>query len=374
MKVIYFSLTLTLLLTIDLWNVSVRYLNNSRGENSKYNAWESKQEKLMPFIPTFSDEAIMNNEIALNKEYENKIKEFIDVKTLEKGSELTYRELDCKRFSKLNQLTNYRVLLLGNILREASISYFHKSLGGYHAAKIQRYQDFIEKKFKEQMVLANDISTLKNAHILHMLNTKYIILNQNENGKFLSQKDSVFSAEKKKAAIGFINDFAYGNAWFVNEVKAYNSPNDEFTALDTEDLRAIAITDERFKNNKDISGQYKYNGNETVKMISYKANEIKYSLENIIGGEHYMVFSEIYYPLGWKAYVNGDEIQINRVNYLLRGVKIPEGAKEVTLRYELKSFTVLSTISLISSILMILIIIGFGSFSFYKEKEGLRTL
>ena len=329
MNPVYFTIALGALILVDLWSVGLRYLDNGPGQNTEYARWEKSEEKLIPFTPTYSDVAIMYNELAENPKLGEEIEQFIQEKTAEKNDALTYREDASKRFSMLNRMTNYRVLLLGDYSQETSISYFHKSLGGYHAAKIQRYQDLIERKMRGQMQLASNPNTLGQAKILHMLNTKYIIANKGGEGLFMDMSNpTTLSPENQQKTPGFINSEAYGNAWFVSEVKAYNSADEEFMALDKENLETTAITDETYSNdngklfNEGISGTYANNGNETVTMTSYRPNEIKYSLENVNGGEHFIVFSEVYYELGWKAYVDGVVTPINRVDYTLRGVKV----------------------------------------------------
>jgi len=380
MKPAYFSIALASLILIDLWSVGLRYLNNEPGPNSEYARWEESEEKLIPFAPTYSDEAIMNNEIASNPKLGEEIYQFYQAKTKEKGEALSFRESGHKRFNKLNQLTNYRVFFISDVNRgqvvpadysqETSISYFHKSLGGYHAAKIQRYQDLIERKMRGQIQLAYNPNTLGQAQILNMLNTKYIITNKGGEGVFIDMANpATLSPENQQKTPGFINKEAFGNAWFVSEIKAFNTPDEEFAALDSEDLSSIAIADEEYSVNEGISGNYSKNGSEKITMTSYKANEIKYALENISGGEHYVVFSEIYYALGWKAYVDGKETPINRVNYTLRGLKVPEGASEVVLKYELESFDSLSNIAFASSSLIILLVLGLGYLSIAKGKD-----
>lgn len=369
MDVKYFALAMSAALLIDFWPIDLRYLNNEAGQQTEYTFWVESEEKLIPFTPSYADIAILQSEMTNNPKIGEEIQKELQTKTSEKGSELTYKEDVNTRFGRLNQLTDYRVLLLsGGYSQETSISYYHKSLGGYHSAKIQRYQDLIERKMGKQMQLASNPSTLKDAQIINMLNTKYIITNPNGQGKFIDLDDpSTFSPENQQKAPGFINNSAFGNAWFVSEVKAFNSPDDEFAAIDNEDLSTVATTDETLEVNKGIVGSYSTTG--SIQQVSYKANELTYSLEGVTG-DHYVVFSEIYYPLGWNAYVDGKKVDVNRVDYALRGMKVPAGTKEVKLKYELKSYAQLSTVSMITSLLILLLVVSFVYLSVAKGKDA----
>ncbi|MBM77584.1 MAG: hypothetical protein CL846_03820 [Crocinitomicaceae bacterium] len=332
--------SLGVLIICDLWFIDQRYLNNEKDSKGNYQHWVEKEIKDIPYLPSNADIAIYKNEIKLNPDLGDTInKKFIDFKN-EKG-EVNKRENYSFKFGKLNQNTNYRVLLFDPyFLKETSISYFHKSLGGYNSTKIQRFQDLLDHKFSSPTF----------SKLINMLNTKYLIYNPN-------------SSELS------LNNEAMGNAWFVNEVKAFSSPDEEFNELDRFDEKNTAITDSTYHVNSSISKSYSKNDNASILMTSYKPNEIKYSLNNINGGEHFVVFSEIYYPLGWKAYIDGVPTDISRVNYFLRGLKVPEGTKNIDLVYELKSFKVLSNIALASSSLIILLVLGCIYLSLYKKKD-----
>lgn len=359
-----------LLIITDLWLVDQRYLNNDKDSKGNYEHWIDKDLKAIPYTPTYADVAVLNNETrtnptigsAINKEFNAFRKEIDKVSTRENYS---------FRFGKLNQKTNYRVLFLsGSFQQETSISYFHKSLGGYNSTKIQRYQDLLEHKFTKQLQLASNPNTMANAKLVNMLNTKYIITNPNGNGRFIDMDDpSTFSPENQKAMPGFINPHAMGNAWFVTDVKAVSSADEEFKMLDDFDEKNTAIADTSYVTNTSISKSYIKNKTASILMTSYKPNKITYALNNIDSGEHFVVFSEVYYPLGWKAYVDGVETEISRVNYFLRGVKVPKDSSNIELVYELKSFNTLSTIALASSSLIILLVIGCFYLSLFKLKD-----
>lgn len=368
----YFSVALAALLLIDFWGIDVRYLSNEKGPQGNFMAWQEKEEKLIPFMPTYADFAILTNEMTNSPEISMEVQKEAVAKLEKKGDALTYKEEANAKFGRLSQLTNYRVFLLsGGYSQETSISYYHKSLGGYHSAKIQRYQDLIERKLNQQMQLASNPNTLAQANIINMLNTKYIITNPNGQGKFIDMNNmETLSEVNQRSTPGFLNNEAYGNAWFVSEVKAYNSPDDEFAGIDEVDLKNVATTDETFERNQGVVGTYSKAADASIKMSSYRANEINYLVENATEGDHYAVFSEIFYQLGWKAYLDGKEAPINRVDYTLRGVKIPAGTKEVSLRYELDSYKSLSTVALITSVIIILLVLSLFYLSVFKGKDA----
>jgi uncharacterized membrane protein YfhO len=296
-------------------------------------------------------------------------------KTNESDNSLDQRETDRITFGKLNRLTNYRVLNIpSGVFQETSTSYFHKSLGGYHSAKIQRYQDLIDTLLPYELQNANQFNT-GSIPLLNMLNTKYIILNSNGSGSFVNSISEVYSMNRDQQSQipGIINNDRLGNAWFVNEVKGFDSPNNEFTALKVFDPSSYAITDSSYGMNKNIVGLYGCDSSLTVLMSDYRANKILYAvkgLENKNPEESfYVVFSEVFYPLGWKARIDGKETEINRVNYTLRGLKIPGGSKEIELYYELESFKSLSAVALVSSSAILLLVFGFFYLSVFKNKD-----
>lgn len=191
---------------------------------------------------------------------------------------------------------DYRVLNLNtNTFNDARTSYRLKSIGGYHAAKLRRYQDLIDEHISKM-----------NWNVLNMLNTKYIVTKQ-----------------------GVIpNPDAMGNAWFVNDVQYVPTPDDESAALNTLDLRKTAVADEKFRSVLSCEPQPA----ETDKIIltDYKPNALTYSAN--VANDRVAVFSEIYYPEGWHLYIDDKEQTIGRVNYVLRATIVPAG--EHTIRME----------------------------------------
>ena len=192
---------------------------------------------------------------------------------------------------------DYRVLNLNtNTFNDARTSYRLKSIGGYSAVKLRRYQDLIDEHISKM-----------NWNVLNMLNTKYIVTQR-----------------------GVIqNPDAMGNAWFVNDVQFVPTPDDESAALNTLDLHKTAVADEKFRNALTCEAQP--NKNDKITLTEYKPNKLTYAANT--SNNRIAVFSEIYYPEGWHIYVDNDEISLGRVNYVLRAAVIPAGEHTVTMKF-----------------------------------------
>jgi hypothetical protein len=228
---------------------------------------------------------------------------------------------------------NNRVLNLNNPFNESKTSYYHKSIGGYSPVKIRRYQDLIENDLTDEIqdvgkTLQSGVASadfLKGERILNMLNTRYIKANEGENGVL-------------------INPYAMGNAWFVQQVQLVNSPDEEIAATRSFDPVTTAIVDQnKFK----VNGR-QFSAGGTARLNEARSNLLKYSVENAANG--LLVFSEIYYPEGWIATIDGRESPIIRVNYVLRALEVPAGKHEIEFRFRPSSFTNGNRISLFSSI------------------------
>jgi hypothetical protein len=213
---------------------------------------------------------------------------------------------------------------------EAQTSYFHRSIGGYHAAKLSRYQDIIERY-------------LMRFHpaVLGMLNTKYFIVSDPQTGERIVER----------------NDQAFGPAWFVDSVEFVNGAQAELAALETTDLRHHAVVDERFKGEFPARGVVE-NIAQTgrIALTEYRPNYLKYKSSSPLYGV--AVFSEIYYNKGWKAYVDGAETPYFRANYILRAMVVPAGDHIIEWRFRAPHFAAVEGVTLTSSIAIILWIIA----------------
>jgi len=237
----------------------------------------------------------------------------------------------------LQDTTHYRVFEVDGNLSSARTSYFHKSIGGYSAVKPRRMQQLFDYQIAKN-----------NIEILNMLNVKYII-----------QTDST------DVAFPVQNINANGNAWFVLKIQNVNSADEEMKALDKFNSKLVAIKNKDGKDrNFELAMPFKLDSSATIRLTSYKPNHLKYvSNNNNLG---FGVFSEMYYENGWKATVDGKETEIVRVNYVLRGIQIPEGKHKIEFKFEPQVVKTGSTITLISCIGMLFLLVG----GIYVEKKN----
>lgn len=220
---------------------------------------------------------------------------------------------------------NYRVINLAtNTFNDASTSYFHKSVGGYHGAKLRRYQDVINQYLSN----TGDDSFFK---VLNMLNTKYII----------------YSRDNKLSY--YPNFEAFGNAWIVGDIQWVATPNAEIDAIAATDVKNVAIVNEEFK---DLVGDFMATPAEgTIKLVDYKPNQLTYNFDS--SKDELVVFSEIWTKKGWTMKIDGVESPLFRSDYILRSAIIPAGQHEIVMRYEPSIWKVGNTIQLITSLLLL---------------------
>lgn len=217
-------------------------------------------------------------------------------------------------------------------------SYFHNSLNGYNAAELKRYREVFD------FYVAKN-----NMNVLNMLNTKYIV-----------------AQDEKEAVFPYTNTDANGNAWFVKELQKLNSANEEIKALDSLDTKNKAVYTVPFLiKQKNYSGQFVVDSLATIKLAEVKPNYLKYQSNNQNDG--FAVFSEIYYGNGWKTLIDRKESSHMRVNYTLRGMKVPAGKHEIEFRFDPDVVKTGSKISLASSVLFVFLLLG-GLFFTFKKK------
>ena len=254
---------------------------------------------------------------------------------------------DADKYILQDKDMNYRVLnaaagsSLSASFNEPRTSYYHKSIGGYHAAKLRRYQDLIER----QLVNANPA-------VLNMLNTRYII-QPLEDGR-----ETVVR-----------NPGALGNAWFVSEVKWVDNADAEMEAITDFDPSFTAVADRKFEREIGTNVVPPVAG-DTIYETGYKPDELTYRYHSQQGG--LAVFSEIYFPWGWQVTVDGEPVEMGRVNYVLRAVNLPAGDHEVVFRFDPESVHTTEAIAYISLILILaaFVLVGIGAWKSRKVLPG----
>jgi MFS family permease len=295
----YAYLILSALILIDMYPIAKRYLNDQ--------SFRSKSQVATPFEPTPADEQILQD-----------------------------------------KTPDYRVLnLTVNTFNDASTSYFHKSLGGYHGAKLRRYQELIDGGIQKDIeIFARSMST-DSTSVLNMLNTKYLIIPDN------NRQPAVFPNPK-----------AIGNAWFVNNFNLVENADAELNAIKKFNPRETAIINKKFA--EDVKGFSP--GRDTadaIRLEHYAPNDLLYNYKSKNNG--LAVFSEIYYPKGWNAYVDGKLTPHFQTDYVLRAMILPAGEHKVEFKFEPKVYYIGEKISLISSILLILVVIGLAAVEIRKS-------
>jgi hypothetical protein len=228
---------------------------------------------------------------------------------------------------------NYRVMDYADF-GGARSSYFHKTIGGYHAAKLTRYNDLIEHQINKG-----------NLGVLNMLNARYFI-GRDEAGQTVCER----------------NPDAMGNAWFVDQVDYVASANEEMSALTDLAVDSVAVADKAFEAVLGKS-QPKMPG-DTIYETTYAPNRLTYHAQTQKGGV--AVFSEVYFPWGWKATVDGKEAEIGRVNYVLRALNLPAGSHTIEFVFDPESIHVTDTMATIS-IIIIYLLCGGALFMLYRQ-------
>ena len=248
---------------------------------------------------------------------------------------------------------DYRVLsyIVGNPFSENSTSYWHKNIGGYHAAKLQRYQDLIDRHlqqeyaaFAQALSQTGDVSALNLdslVPVLNMLNAKYFIISKDH---------------------AVMNPAANGHGWFVGKLNFVKGADAEMAGLTNLDTKHAAVADEQFRSQLDGSAL----SGGSVTLTSYEPNELHYDIQSDKGGV--VVFSEVYYP-GWTATIDGQEAEVGRVNYVLRALKVPAGKHQVVLAFHPTSVSTTNTIAYVAIIAILALLVAALVFSLKNKKN-----
>lgn len=258
----------------------------------------------------------------------------------------------------LQDKTQYRVLdATVNIFNDSKPAYFHKCIGGYHAAKLRRYQELINMQLEGEIgqlfgafgrakTFDQIAPVLDSLGVLNMLNMKYVIYN--------------------KDATPLVNPSANGNAWLINKVHVAADANEEMKLVGEIDTKHEMVVDKEFASA--VPSALQADTTAKISLKSYEPNHLVYAFSSKT--DQIAVFSEVYYDKGWNAYINGNKVPYVRANYLLRAMPLKAGDYEVEFKFEPASYKIGNTIALSSSILLILAVLGFAFVQIRKLKES----
>ena len=291
----------------------------------------------------------------VNKRYLND-EMFVEKSVREQAQPMTQTDRQILQDKSLD----YRVLnLASNTFNENETSYYHKSIGGYHAAKLRRYQELIDAYISPEMqkmmlpiAKAGGDMTKVNGDslfpVLNMLNAKYFIVPLQAN-----------------QTVAIENPYVYGNAWFVDKVTYVKNANEELDALGKLNLRHEAVADARFQSQ--LGESKNQDSTSIVKLTAYEPNQLTYDVRSATGG--IVVFSEIFYP-EWTATVDGKAVEIGRVDYVLRALNVDKGHHKVVLTFDPKSVKQTETVAYLSYGVLLLVVL----FAVYfKRKEDKKA-
>lgn len=241
----------------------------------------------------------------------------------------TFRKTQTDELILQDPSLDYRVLnFAGNTFEENNTSYWHKSVGGYHAAKLRRYQEMIDHHIAKEMQAAYQEVATAGGQMDSVNSAKFPVLNM------LNTKYFIFPAGQQGQTVPIENPYTFGNAWFIDKIQYVNNANEEIGAIGQVDLQQTAIVDSKFKEAlKGVNEGYK-DSLSTIRLTSYEPNQLVYETSSPQDG--IVVFSEIYYP-GWTATIDGKPADIARADYILRAMNVPAGKHTIEMRFDPQS-------------------------------------
>ena len=349
---------------IDLWLLDKQYLNNKEnpnaaGKNEKYISWIKPEKFKIPYDPTTADRQILAIESGKNPEIKQGIDNRINALKKESRGRIDQRKIIDIQYSELMEHTHYRVFNVNARMdQDVRTPYFHKTLGGYHGAKLKKYQEMVDfylarEHFQlRQAFIQGGVEMVRRylpqMKVSNMLNAKYIV-GPDKNGKV---DELVIN-----------NPYAMGNAWFVDEYKIVSNADSAIQAINNIDPKKTLVVMEEHADQ--LEGmQFSTNNSAKIQLTNYHPEKLTYTYNST--NDALALFSEVYYQGGWKAYVNSQEMPFFRANYIMRAMKLPAGSGEIVFEFKPTTYSIGATVSWASSILMILFA-GFFAFSEWKK-------
>ena len=341
----------------DGFSVSRRYLNLEKEKGSTYKKFVTLEQKEIPVKANAADFTILDLEKPAIADFDNKssaLEQVLKDSGIYSHVKTKGALKEVANFGVLQLNSDFRVARLGNPFNDAQTSFFHKSIGGYHGAKLKRYQELIDFYLAEDLdsamayLQAGTFDSLGGSlTVLNMLNTKYYIGNPEQPA--------------------FPNKFALGNAWFVSKVRTTINSDEEMKALGQIEPKFEATTQSAFAT-QFHAPQTAVDSTASVRMLAYETKVLRYEVNNTSAEAQPVVFSEIYYPEGWICRIDGSEVEAARVNYVLRGAMVPAGTHTVEWSFEPKVWEKGTTISYAGSALLFALL-GLAGFMVYKKEK-----
>lgn len=409
----YILIGLGLFVVIDLVMVDLNYLNNKKSNGRNYDHWSKIEDVKFPVTPTQADKQVLQQEIESNPELKTLVNN-VSVKGEGSRGRVNQNELWMKKLQTLGMATNYRVYEPSLGFNSSRASYFHKSINGYHGAKLRRIQnvkDFhinynnmdvlnmLNVKYflqqgqarrnpgalgsawlvKELNVQANpnkELLALGNMYLLNNKSNAKLLVNGNEKQRdtiagrenvVLLQNDSVKVDLTNVVRAGVSSSFVQDANGNVNWIPTVELKKDTLNSFET--LLTIEMIHDFDPKNEAIVGSevansvssLTYSGQGSIEMKSYLPNHMVYAVD--VTEKQFAVFSEMYYPDGWNAYINGEKVDIHRVDYLMRGIELPAGEYDLEMKFEVPKFDTANNIAFAGSLLLFFVIGGF----FFKD-------
>lgn len=341
---------LAVLVLGDMWGVATRYLNNSMLIEPQTNSY--------PFQPQSYDEQIYLTEIKQNPALQATIQADVDKYSASiSNPEFIDQEKLKNKFSALSFHTNYRVLsFMESTFNDNRTSYFHKSIGGYSAIKLQRYNDIIGRYFSGSG-LNQGVNALLTAPMMQANNQPVVLNSSAKILNMLNMKYLVYPNQQQQPVLGN-NTLALGNAWFVKKYQVAKGADDEITKLDSLDVANEMVADAVFINTDPNLKSWTYQADTTAKIVQtgFLPGHLTYTYQ--ANTPQLTVFSEVYYEEGWKLLVDGKQSPLLRANYILRAGLLPAGKHTIEMKYEPSFNTKGKTEATISSYLLLLLLAG----------------
>ncbi|MDE5418640.1 YfhO family protein [Labilibaculum sp. DW002] len=313
-----FIVALIVLVVADLYPINKRFTTNDN--------FVDKKDLNLAYMPTMADYQILQSEIKKKPELQSIVKDAVTKYTREHKKSSDYEKVAAQLWA-VTYNTNYRVFeKAGSPFKNARTSYYHKSIGGYHGAKLRRIQELYDYHIEKG-----------NVKVLNMLNARYLI------------------TQGEKGLQANFNPDALGAVWLVNSYKTVANSNEEIMALHAFNPAIEALVDKRFEDQ--LQGlNIVSDSTASIEMKEYSPNAISYDYK--ANSDQLAVFSEMYYQPGWNAYIDGKEAKHFRANYVLRGMRLPAGNHQIEFKFEPKAYFIGENISLASMILFFILLAG----------------